>query len=438
MATEEPACKAFKRLGDCLKQSYVSNKKLCQDGELGHIRGMYVPNPDCNDEMKPAKHTSSYLRGGVISTIATFEAFVGDLINEATDIIAGDPKYKDRKKVNKINSTMSKRCNQDKEDQLKPKGILVHQWDTSTVCPCTCDACTCKKVHRELYSLCLLTKVQKTTGMSIIDRMLKQGDILFKHKIRDGNTTRVFQIIVSATPENGKESKCFICVMLRFCYGIRNVMAHGNADRTFENDNGALKDFPTCNLCGCDATQCPTCKSFEDANTLTKIYNKYIEYLKYREKKNAEIINKFGLIMPRETLQEVQVAENRLRRLPIKEDFKHFQKLYSDDERLRKKRKMDKQEKDKIPTVHWDEIDQLLPDSIPPNDPLPAFYAYFHMLRIYYWLVESKRDMYVTYGLFERVTDFINTLAFRMNLAVKQLLVDNYEISSKRKRSHSM
>ena len=100
----------------------------------------------------------------------------------------------------------------------------------------------------------------------------------------------------------------------------------------------------------------------------------------------------------------------------------------------KKKKKMDKE--DKIPVVHWDEVNQLLPDSIPP-DPLPAFYAYFHMLRIYYWLVEGERGMYVTYGLFERINDFINTLAFRMNLEVKQLLIDNYEISFKR-RSNSM
>ncbi len=57
---------------------------------------------------------------------------------------------------------------------------------------------------------------------------------------------------------------------------------------------------------------------------------------------------------------------------------------------------------------------------------LPIQYAFFHMLRIYYWLVESKRDMYVTYGMFERITKFIHTLAFRMYLAVAQLLIDNY------------
>ena len=82
--------------------------------------------------------------------------------------------------------------------------------------------------------------------------------------------------------------------------------------------------------------------------------------------------------MPKKRLQEKHDAENRLRRLPRKEDFKHFQKLYSDDEELREKTKMNREEKEKIPTVHWDEVDQLLPDSIPP-DPLPAFYAYFSL-----------------------------------------------------------
>ena len=34
--------------------------------------------------------------------------------------------------------------------------------------------------------------------------------------------------------------------------------------------------------------------------------------------------------------------------------------------------------------------------------------------------------MFVTYGLFERITKFIHTLSFRMYRTVAQLLIDNY------------
>ena len=50
-------CSAYNRLNERLSQSYASYKKHCQDGELGKHPDMYVPNPDCNDEMKPAEHT---------------------------------------------------------------------------------------------------------------------------------------------------------------------------------------------------------------------------------------------------------------------------------------------------------------------------------------------------------------------------------------------
>ncbi len=406
MATpqETIGCSAYDRLDQSLKQSYKSYGKLRQDGELSQLvkkhvpklgetkpDDMYVPHHYYDDEMKPAEHTSDYLRGGVISTMATFEAFVGDLINEATDI-AKDPKYIGRKKVKKINSTMSKRCNQNKEHRPKPKGILVHQWDTSIVCPCTCVRCTCTKITRELYPECLLTEEQKTTGMSIIDRMLKQGDFRFKYKIRNGNTTRISQIVVSA---NGKQSKCFICVMLRFCYGIRCVMAHGNSTQTYAK-GGVFYDFvKRCKACGCEDS-CPECNCFEEtAKLVNLINNKYIKRLPEQEKKEAE---------------------SRVRRIPKIMDIHNFRQQHSTGY-LKKK--------------EWDECEGIIRDYFQDQDkdPLPASYAYFHMLRVYYWLDENKRAMYVTYGMFERITTFIHTLSTRMYLAVAELLIDNYKLT---------
>ena len=98
--TTEPAitgCTTYDCLDKRLRQSYTNYKKLSKDGEIAGFYKyscstdpLYISHPRYDDEIKPGDHTSDYLRGGVISTVATFEAFIGDLINEATDLIAAE------------------------------------------------------------------------------------------------------------------------------------------------------------------------------------------------------------------------------------------------------------------------------------------------------------------------------------------------------------
>ena len=125
---------------------------------------------------------------------------------------------------------------------------------------------------------------QIANGTSIIDIMLGQGNLEFEHKIRHGDVKGVSKI----TLKPGKDDKCFICIMLRFCYGIRNVMAHGNADRTFGKGNGsALKDFPTCKTCAC-TDSCPTCIHFKKITVFLEKYNEYISGLPDNERTRVE------------------------------------------------------------------------------------------------------------------------------------------------------
>ena len=366
-------CLAYDRLDKHIKQSYVSYGKLCETGELGHIRGMYEPHQCYNDEMKPAKHTSDYLRGGVISTVAAFEAFVGDLLNEATDLIAVEFKGKEQS-VGRINSPMFKRLKGSK-DRLRPKNILLHEWDRRN------------NNLGEYYSRYLLNNREIQRRTSFIDMMLGNQNLQLKHKIRCGDKTRISEINVMP------ETKCFICIMLRFCYGIRNVMAHGNAQRTIEESGGALNNFPTCDSCQRDIRNCPTCICFKKIQILVNLYKKYIHKLKDETERSK--------------------AEGMVRRIPTKKDFEYFKKKHRKN----------------LTESEWNDCFQIIgkyftiKDS---NDPLPAPFAYFHMLRVYDWLVESRRYMYVTYGLFEHITQFIHTLSFRMYRTVAQLLIDNY------------
>ncbi len=393
-------CSAYDRLNDQLTQSYVSYKKLCQDGELGKHPGMYVRHQYYDDETKPAKHTSDYLRGGVISTMATFEAFVGDLINDATDLVA--EKYNHKHRCEDAVNCDLKNCNSDMcenrynkptadQEQLKLNGILVHHWDTPY------KTTRNKKACGEFLQY-LTNDTKRPSYKSLIDVMLDQQVFDFKYKIRSGrDPPKESPIKVSTnSTDPGLLNKCFICFMLRFCYGIRCVMAHGNPDRTFSN---ALKNFPNCDTCKADCPEdCSTCKALMDTGKLAKLYNEFFKLLTTEEDK--------------------KYAESMVRRIPKKADFETLKEIHEEH----------------LTPDDWEECFKICDKYFtnPDATPLPAAYALFHMLRIYYWLVESKRDMYITYGMFERITQFIHTLAFRMYLAVAELLIDNYPKTGKK------
>ncbi len=50
------------------------------------------------------------------------------------------------------------------------------------------------------------------------------------------------------------------------------------------------------------------------------------------------------------------------------------------------------------------------------------------MRRVYYWLKEKKRNMYITYRMLVRVNQFIHMMAYRMYLAVTQVLIRDFKL----------
>ena len=405
MATSGPvptSCSANDCLNEQLEQSYKSYKKLRQEGELdrcvkNHVPkpgdtkpdDMYVPHPHYHDEEKPAEHTSDYLRGGVISTMATFEAFVGGLINEATDLVAKQYDHekqckKDPCDLKNINPDMCKRYS-NRQKRLSPKDVTLHNWDTSNLTTCTCTCAECTKTHRKVYARYLLKTSQIQSRKSLVDVILQQGEFRFSYVISGNDLSQI------TIAETGQQSKCLICIMLRFCYGVRCVMAHGDATQTY-SDGGALSDFcKRCKTCACAET-CDTCKCFEDIAKLVELFNKYIEKLSDAER---------------------EIAEGKVRRNPKVKDFEQFQQNNSRH----------------LTGTEWNECKTIINKHFFQKQLEDPAFAYFHMLRVYYWLKKNGREMYVTYGMFERITKFIHTLAFRMYLAVAQLLIDNYKLS---------
>ena len=388
------ACSAFVNFEREISELYKCYSDFSQTGSLGK----YVDHPVYKNEKKPSDATSRYLRGGIIDTMATFEAFLGELVNEAAKRVLDDPKYNHGKKhctsdcdLEEINVAMNERHGQTEGNRphLKPEGVPLHSWDTSNwKCVCTCSGCT--KAHRPgVYPRYLLkdSQIQGKQRKSFIDVLMEQGEFNFLYDIRDNDGEQL--------PPTTFKSKCSICVMLKFCYGFRNVMAHGNSTQTYAK-GGVFDDFvERCKPCGCEDS-CPECKCFKNTATLVdRIYNKYIKQLPEQESKEAE---------------------STVRRIPKITDFPKF---------------WQKDITGYLTKSEWNECERIIDVYFQDQDkdPLPASYAYFHMLRVYYWLDENKRAMYVTYGMFERITTFIHTLSIRMYLAVAELLIDNYKLT---------
>ena len=79
-------CFAYKILKKQIGQQCEIYGRLHEKGDLGSLPGMYKESEDFNDTI-PSDDVSAFFRGGVISTMACFEGYVVDLLDEAYDTI---------------------------------------------------------------------------------------------------------------------------------------------------------------------------------------------------------------------------------------------------------------------------------------------------------------------------------------------------------------
>ena len=76
----------------------------------------------------------------------------------------------------------------------------------------------------------------------------------------------------------------------------------------------------------------------------------------------------------------------------------------------------------------WKDVLKIIESHFPTptagtRDKLPASFAYFHLCRVLNWVKKKKIDMYITYRLLVRINQFIHMLAFRIHIAVAEILI---------------
>ncbi len=196
-----------------------------------------------------------------------------------------------------------------------------------------------------------------------------------------------------------------LSTILKLFYGIRCIMGHGSATQTLNNPE-TLKDFP--------------------------IFNKGTHYLLSHENPDKSInINKFKICPkcknePCSILKNISLLSDYLddciKEYGMKKVLKksrHFPRTETFgtlSDKTKRKQAASIIEKYKLTCEFIDEkaIDEK--------------YALFHLCRIFHWLKENERMMYVTYRVLLRINQFILVLAHRMRITVAQILMDKYQL----------
>ena len=369
MAENRPAympsdrCFAYEILKKQIGQQCDIYGRLHQKEDLGSLPGMYK-----NEEGRdiPSDDVSAFFRGGIITTMACFEAYVVDLLEEACDTILYKRiqcrwtcpdclqlKYEHVKTITERSEQLTDevKLKLKAEDKFqKTNSVLLHSWNA---------------------------KYEEVLGKDVVEKIFETSkDIKYNYPVDDKNISKV--VI---------KDEFVVCAILRLFYGIRCIMGHGNAEATLTGKNGALSDFPKCKKNSCEKNSCKKSKE-----TLAKIY---------------ELSNSLDKCIEEQGKKKVLKTS---RHFPQQATFERLSDASASKKAL-------------------DIIVKYFPERPKENNntiPIDENYAYFHMCRILHWLKENKRMMYVTYRVLVRINQFILVLAYRMRIAVAQILMEKY------------
>ena len=114
---ESDECKAYKHLELKLSKQCLSYSAFDSQEIFGSFPGMYENK---REETIPSDLVSDYFRGGIISSMATFEAFIVDLLEEASELLAADIQAKLKKLQKEKKNEKAKRLS----------SVLFHSWDS--------------------------------------------------------------------------------------------------------------------------------------------------------------------------------------------------------------------------------------------------------------------------------------------------------------------
>ena len=392
---ESEECKAYKHLESKLSKQCSSYSAFDSQEIFGSFPGMYEENKW--KETIPSDLVSDYFRGGIISSMATFEAFIVDLLEEASKLLDADIQAK-LKKLQKEKKN---------EKAQRPPSVLFHNWNSD-------------------YTRVLLSDEQEKIGATFTDYLFRsshkhrsqslpatpmkytygiQNDVYSELEIGNNQKGLSFENIISQRRQqrirtrpdqinDRLEDESAICAMLRLFYGIRCIMAHGISAKTLSE--GVLKDFPKCPKCQGNLTQIALEDSMDLAIYLDNCTKNIVDDKKEPDKKIKH--------------ERASTADHKIRRIPSKEKFEELREKF----------------KDKLEDDEWTDVFKIIEMHFPTivsSDKRPASFAYFHMARICMWLKKDKKKMYITYRNLVRINQFIHMLAFRIHIAVAEILI---------------
>ena len=511
-------CFAYKILKKQIGQQCKIYGRLHQKGDLGSLPGMYKESEDLKDsDMIPSDEVSAFLRGGIMFTMACFEGYVRDLLDEACDTILYQRKkpclgtcedcrqlkydhvIMDMKETTDLtelfanfdDDTMIKSICSTKDQNLDLKKIAIKreyertkhfrpridlsddeivntlelsiqrkqrelegsgvEQDPSALS--TSESImkneqllkeyvdTKKKLVRDKTKLdidernplllhCWNDKYSKllnptdqsgqgtatqsgqgtaTQSDDFVKSIIQSGDIIYYYPVDDD---KISKVII--------KDKVAVCAMLRLFYGIRCIMGHGNATGTLNNPD-TLKDFPHCKICSQKTYNDLHCIKIhmvkQDGESIAKGVGKNFKECKECRTNSCSIFKNIS--------QLSAVFDECIKQMGKKQVLKksrHFPRKET-LERL-----TDETQKMKAESI----IEQYNLDIDKEQDIIiNEKYAYFHMCRIFHWLEENKRMMYVTYRVLIRINQFILVLAYRMRIAVARILMDKYKLEDR-------
>ncbi len=414
-------CNAYDNLHTKLGNQCLRYRAFYQNELLGSIPGMYKINEF--GEKIPNGLVSDYFRGGIISTIAIFEAFIVDLLEEACELCtercklhceykkeAADSSKKDGgKKDGGKKQDDTKKCKKyhiipeikkqagNKNPQATPLTVQFHSWSSE-------------------YARVLIEGKEESAQVPLQDKEIDKTftDYLFRSfpdsagktnptpitytyiieeqhysevKIGTRRRTVPFDEKLPYRRQQRKlEDEGAICAIFRLFYGIRCVMAHGNSEKTLNNGN--LKNFPYCSQCN---------------NTTLEDSMDLVIYLE-------KCITNIGP-------SEGEKVDNDIRRIPTKVKFNEIKENFHNS----------------LEEDEWTDVFKIIDKHFPTptNDtPYTAAFAYFHMCRTLHWLRKTKSNMYITYRLLVRINQFIHMLAFRIHIAVAEILMKEHKLQN--------
>ena len=411
-------CYAYEELKRQLQDQCTTYLKLHPNKEIG--KGRYIDK----GEPVPNKEISEYLRGGVISTMAVFEAFLGNIMAEAFDRIIYEHKCCCGCTCSGLRECSCK-CEVGKgSESLCKSTMCMHAFKLALQCDAKPSASSVaqraqevmfgKKSPEELLVGYRDSLVDGTPLLHSFDEAFSKLLGPLGEKRNDKQVSDFIFSVAGQQPINylyvlndefhskitigDKET---LCAILRLWYGIRCISADGMAHKTIESRDGALKNFP----------ECSKCKKKSDNIEMLKNAGKLCQYL-------DEMLGKPYL---------TTIPEDDYSKYP--DNYKNFLKVKRipnpskiESITVEDKKKERKDKAVKLAKKHW----SASPDKEKGEYP-PAF-GFYHMYRTYLFISHLQREMYITYRLLVRINQFVLLLAFRMKLAVAKWLSECEEV----------